>query len=82
MELINQYSMLWGGIIIAGLATFVILRKGFKPKDGIKLLFLVIALVGLWLILRPQQASTNEFAEFQAQLGQGRAVLLELQSPY
>ena len=82
MEIINQYSMLWGGVIILGLTAFFLLRKGFKRKDGIKLLLLAIALLSVWLILRPQQASTNEMADFQAQLGQGQAVLLEMQSPY
>jgi len=82
MELINQYSMLWGSILVLVLAAFFMLRKGFKSRDGIKLLVLAAVLLGGWFILRPQQATTTEYAQFQAELGQGQALLLELQSPY
>ena len=82
MEIINHYSMLWIGIIILGLAAFVLLRKGIKSKDVIKLAVLAVVLLIAWLLLRPQQASTTEIAQFQAQLDQGLSVLLEMQSPY
>ena len=82
MEIINHYSMLWIGIIILGLVAFLLLRKGFKSKDSIKLAVLAVALLIAWLFLRPQQASTTELAQFQEHFGQGQAVLLEMQSPY
>lgn len=82
MEIIIQYSMLWGGLFILGLAAFMLLRKGFKPKDGIMLFVLAVALFIGWLVIRPEQASTNELVEFQSQIGQGQAVLVEMQSPY
>ena len=82
MELINQYSMLWGGVITLGLVTFVILRKGFKFRDGIILLVLAVGLFSVWVLIRPDQANTNELAEFRSQIGQGQAVLVEMQSPY
>ena len=82
METINHYSMVWGGLIILGMAVFFMLRRGFKPKDGIKLIALALDLLVAWLFLRPQQASATELEQFQAQLGQGQAVLLEMQSPY
>ena len=82
MPILNQYSMLLSGIFILALAAFIFFRKGIKPKDGITLLFLAVALFIGWLVIRPEQASTNELAEFQSQIGQGRAVLVEMQSPY
>ena len=82
MQIINQYSMLWGGIVILSLAALVFLRKGIKPRDGIKLFALFLALFVVWLVIRPERASTNEMAEFQSKIGQGQAVLLEMQSPY
>jgi len=82
MQIFNQYSMLLSGIFILGLAAFVFLRKGIKPKDGIKLLILAVVLFVTWLALRPEQASTNELTDFQSQIGQGQAVLVEMQSPY
>ena len=82
MEIINHYSMLWSGVIILAVGVFIILRKGYKPKDGLKLLGLAAILLVAWMFLRPQQASTNEYVQFQSELGQEQAVLLELQSPY
>ena len=74
--------MFWAGVFIMVLAGFAFLRKGAKLKNGIGLLFLVVALFVAWLFLRPEKASTNELMEFQSQIGQGQAVLVEMQSPY
>jgi len=82
MQIFNQYSMLLSGIFILGLAAFVVLRKGIKPKDEIMLLALAAALFVVWQFLRPEHASTNELGDFQSQIGQGQAVLVEMQSPY
>ena len=82
MQLINQYSMLLGGIVILGLAVFVFLRRGFKPRDGLMLLALAVGLFAVWMVIRPEQANTSELAEFQSHIGQGQAVLVEMQSSY
>jgi len=82
MEIINHYSMLWSGVLILGVAAFFFLRKGYEPKSGFKLVALAAILLVGWLVLRPEQASTTELAQFKAELGQGQTVLLELQSPY
>lgn len=82
MQLINQYSMLLGGVFILGLAAFVYLRKGFKFRDGIVLLLLTLALFAVWMFIRPEQANTDELSEFQSQIEQGQAVLVEMQSQY
>ena len=82
MEIINNYSMLWSGVLILGAAAFFLLRKGYEPKNGFVLIGLTAILLVGWLALRPEQASTTEFAQFEAELGQGQIVLLELQSPY
>ena len=82
MEIINNYSMLWSGVLILAAAAFLILRKGFEPKNGITLAVLAALLLVGWLIVRPEQASTTELAQFEAELGQGQIVLLELQSPF
>ena len=82
MEAVNQYSMLWGGVFILGFTAFMFLRKGFKPSDGIILLVLTIALFAVWMVIRPDRANTDELSEFQSKIGQGQAVLVEMQSPY
>jgi len=82
MEIINQYSMLLSGIAILGLVIFVFIHKGFKPRDSIVLLLLALALFAVWMFIRPEQANTDELAEFRSQIGQGQVVLVEMQSPY
>ena len=82
MEFINHYSMLWSGVLILAVAAFFLLRKGYEPKSGFKLVVLAAILLVGWLVVRPEQASTTEFSQFEAELGQGQTVLLELQSPY
>jgi preprotein translocase subunit YajC len=82
MKIANHYSMLWGAIIIMGLVIYFILRRGFKPTDVILVLAAAAVLLISWLVLRPDQATISEYGQFQADLGQGQAVLLELQSPY
>jgi hypothetical protein len=82
MEIVNQYSMLLSGLVILGLAVFVFLRRGFKLRDGMMLLALAVGLFAVWMVIRPEQASTNELAEFRSQIGWGQAVLIEMQSPY
>ena len=82
MEIINNYSMFWSGLLVLGAAAFFLFRKGYKSQKVLQLAGITAALLVGWLILRPEQATTVELAQFQAELGQGRSVLLELQSPY
>ena len=82
MQIINQYSMLWGGILILALVGFLILRKEAKLVNIAILIGLGAVLAGGWLVLRPDQASMNEMNQFQVELGDGQPVLLELQSPF
>ncbi len=82
MGIINHYSMLWGGAIVFGFALIYFLRKGFRPRAGLMLGAIALLLVGGWLFVRPEQATTTQMEAFKANLGQGKAVLLELQSPY
>jgi hypothetical protein len=82
MVFINQYSILWSAVLVLGLVAFFLLRRGFQTKKGIKLLVVGALLVVGWLLLRPDRASTTELTQFQAVIGQGQSVLLELQSPY
>jgi hypothetical protein len=82
MEIINQYSILWSSLIILGLAAYFLLRKGYTPRKGLFVVVVAAILMIGWLSIRPEQASTTEFSKFEVELGQGRSVLLELQSPY
>ena len=74
--------MLWTALIIFGLVAYFLLRKGYTSENGLKLILAGGLLVIGWLVLRPEQANIGEYNQFQAELGQGDAVLLELQSPF
>lgn len=82
MVLINQYSILWSGVIILGLAAVFLLRRGFKPRNALILLALVVVLVAGYYLIRPETPTTSEMVRFEEELGQGRYVMLELQSPF
>ena len=74
--------MLWSAILIFGLIAYFLLRQGVTIQNGIKLLAVGVLLLVGWLVLRPQQANTTEYTQFQTVLEGDQAVLLELQSPY
>ncbi len=82
MELINHYSMILSAIFVVGMTAYFLLRDGYKSADGMILLVVMAVMIGGWLLLRPKPGSDDGLAQFQAELGQGRAVLLEMQSPF
>jgi hypothetical protein len=82
MTIINQYSMIWSAVIIVGLAGFFLLRKGVTLRRLLIVLGTGAVFFGGWLTLRPDPASTNNLNDFQAELGNGVTILLELQSPF
>jgi hypothetical protein len=82
MQFINQYSMLWTSVILLGVISFVLLRKGVTLERGLIILGAAVLFFGIWLGLRPDQATTVDLGDFQSELGNGQSVLLELQSPY
>ena len=82
MKFINQYSILWSSLLILGLAAYFLLRKGFSWKRSLMVIAIGGLLLASWFFIRPQQANTTDLGQFQAELGSGQAVLLELQSPY
>ncbi len=82
MVFINQYSILWSSLIILGLVAYFLLRKGYTPGKGLIVAAVAAVLLVGWFAIRPEQASTTELSKFEAELGQGQSVLLELQSPY
>ena len=82
MEIINQYSMLWSGVFVLVLAAFFLVRRMGAAKGGLIVLLVAGVLVAGWFVLRPDQSNTNDLVQFESELGTGRNVLLELQSPY
>ena len=82
MALINQYSFLWGALILLIVVAVLLLRDGPKRTDFLILGIILVALGGLWLVVRPRATQLTNAAQVQAQIGAGTPVLLEFQSPY
>jgi len=74
MQFFNHYSTL----IMAGLALvsgiLVLQRRGGKASHWLIFGGVMVALIGAWMVARPQAVGLVA--------GEGRPVLLELQSPY
>ncbi len=80
MWIINQYSF-----VIFGLAGVLLLALllGRTNRKRLALIALAgVALIALWLAVRPSATPAAEVAQVRGQIGQGVPVLLELQSPY
>jgi hypothetical protein len=82
MVFINQYSILWSSLLVLILVSFFLLRKGITLQRGLIILGIAVLLLGGWLGIRPDPASTADQDQFHGELGNGQSVLLELQSPF
>jgi type II secretory pathway component PulM len=81
-EWINQYSLLWIGILVLVGAAALLLRGGAPRRGAVLWVGLALVLVGGWLLLRPQASPVEDDEAVQAFIGKGTPVLLEFQSPY
>ncbi len=80
----NQYSFLLAGILLLLLAGGLLAwrRRGLHVREA-ALLLLVALVIGLgWLASRPSLATPVSVDQIRAQIGQGKPLLLEFQSPY
>jgi hypothetical protein len=82
MSPINLYSAALLFIFIILLAGFVLLRKGASRGRVALLVLIGLGLVAGWWLVRPQQTPHADTAALQGQIGAGKPVLLEFQSPY
>jgi len=81
-ELLNHHSYLLVAVTILLVVAFLLLRDGAKPADFLVLAALLALLAGVWWLIRPDSDAELAVAEVQAQIGNGRPVLLEFQSAY
>lgn len=82
-SIFNQYSLLWIVVVILIAVGFFLFRKNRRIPEIIAFLVICAGLVIAWLFIRPVQTPLSETAaEVRAQIGAGKPVLLEFQSPY
>ncbi len=59
-----------------------LLRHGLSRERALILAALALGSLAVWYFVRPVQTPHVEIADFQTQIGAGKPVLLEFQSPY
>ena len=82
MSLINHYSILWGVAILFGLLAYFFRKDETKRKYVGIIAGISLVLLAIWSNTRAQTGSTEAASLLRRQIGQGQAVLLELQSPF
>ena len=82
MNPINLYSAPLFILFVLIVAGIIILRRGLTPGGVLVFVILAIGLVVTWLFLRPHQTPHAALADIHSQIGAGKPVLLEFQSPY
>lgn len=83
-QIVNQYSYFIMSLFLL-LVMGVLLawrRKGFHLREAGLLFVLGLALLLGWVVLRPGAAAPVTADQIRAQIGNGKPVLLEFQSPY
>jgi len=82
-QILNQYSAIWIAAILALAAAAFVFRHKPRWQDLLGLGVIFAGLIAAWFILHPVQTPLMDNAkQVQEQIGQGKPVLLEFQSPY
>ena len=82
MNPINLYSSVLVGLVVLALAGRFLLRHGVSVESVLALVLLAAGLFAAWWATRPSQTQHKGLAQLRSQIGAGKYVLLELQSPY
>jgi uncharacterized membrane protein len=80
---LNQYSFIIVSLVLIVVAGLVLLTKNPRWNDYLAFGAIVAGLVVAWIILHPVQTLLmGDAKKTQAQIGAGKPVLLEFQSPF
>ena len=79
---LNQHSFLVAAALALVVLAALLLRDGLRPADLIALGALCLGLALAFALLRPTANANAQADAVRAQIGQGKPVLLEFQSPY
>lgn len=83
-QIINQYSYIIIGLFLLLVMGILLAwrRKGFHLREAGLLFALGLVLLFGWFVLQPESAAPVTADQIRAQIGNGKPVLLEFQSPY
>jgi hypothetical protein len=82
MPYINQHSFTLIAAISFVVLAVILLRDGLQLYDALVLLALAGGLLLAYQLLKPGSGASKTAEELQSQIGAGKPVLLEFQSPY
>lgn len=82
MQTINQYSFFVISGIILLVGAVLVLRRGLTVPRVLGVAGAALLVLGVWFAIRPQQTPDQNAARIEEQIGAGKPVLLEFQSPY
>jgi threonine/homoserine efflux transporter RhtA len=79
----NQYSFISLALGLTAIAGVILLRNKPTWRDFLAFGTIVAGFIVAWIILHPVQTPlVGDAGKVQAQIGAGKPVLLEFQSPY
>lgn len=84
LQLANQFSFLLVGIFLLMVAAILLKgrQRGLHARE-VRILLVLAAAIGLgWLVFSPKNSTAFSAQQLHAQIGQGKPVLIEFQSPY
>ena len=79
---VNQHSFLLTVAAVFLITAILLLRDGVKMADVLALAALAIGAWGAPALLKPGPSTLTEADAIRAQVGAGRPVVVEFQSPY
>ena len=84
LQFANQFSFLLAGIFLLMVAAVLLrMRRRSLHAREVGILFVLAAAICLgWLVFSPKNSTAFSAQQLHAQIGQGKPVLIEFQSPY
>lgn len=82
MQYVNQHSFVLLSLAALLVLTGVLLHDGVRGSDLVAIAALAVGLGLAFLLLRPGPATETQAERVFAEVGAGKPVLLEFQSPY
>lgn len=82
MQFFNQNSFVLVSVFITSLAAFFLFRRGMTLQEWITLGAMILGLVLAYIVFNPGQSAVADPQQATKEIGAGKPVLLEMQSPY
>jgi len=80
--IVNQFSFVFGSLFLVALVALLGLRGGVSPRGLLALGVTVLAVLGVWLLVRTGSSTYAQVAQVEAILAGGQPTLVEFYSNY